>query len=158
MQQGPSHMDKLGLCGGCNACLRTACVQGCLLLPSGLRGRLPGLGNMGAEGLVMKNKEATSRELRCGSGGREAEGPRCNFPALRKTGCVTCYWALVVHTFNLYRSRWISDFKASRIYRMSSKTTRTTHKETLSEKKNNKKLNKILAHQYNSVLESNISQ
>lgn len=44
----------------------------------GLQGRLPGEGYIEAEGLVMKNKEAASWGLRCGSIGKEAEGPKCN--------------------------------------------------------------------------------
>lgn len=58
---------------------------GCLLLPSGLRGRPPGEGNMEAESLGMKNKEAASRELRLGLGGREVDVTPHPPPPLRTT-------------------------------------------------------------------------
>jgi hypothetical protein len=50
---------------------------------------------------------------------------------------------MVAHTFNLStRGRWISEFEASLVYRVSSRTARATQRNPVSKKQKNKKTKK----------------
>jgi hypothetical protein len=50
-------------------------------------------------------------------------------------------WAVVVHAFNPHlggRGRWISEFEANLVYKVSSRTARATQRSPVSKKKTNK--------------------
>jgi hypothetical protein len=51
---------------------------------------------------------------------------------------------VVAHAFNL-RGRWISEFEASLVYRVSSRTARATQRNPVSEKKKKKRKKKVCA-------------
>jgi hypothetical protein len=59
----------------------------------------------------------------------------------------TISWAVVVHAFNPStwlggRGRWISEFEASLVYKVSSRTARAIQRNPVSKNKNKKQTNK----------------
>jgi hypothetical protein len=51
---------------------------------------------------------------------------------------------VVAHTFNPSRGRWISEFEASLVYKVSSRTARAIEKPCLEKPKTNKTKQKII--------------
>jgi hypothetical protein len=52
-----------------------------------------------------------------------------------KTNKQTKSWALVAHAFNPSRGRWISEFEASLVYKVSSRTARAIQRNPVSKPK-----------------------